>query len=338
MLRLATVCFLGLAAGALAATHTDSATKLRFPDSLGAWTRSEVHRYPEPGLGTAISYHHPHYGTVSIYIYNAKLARIPTGATNGIVEEEFQNLLEGIEASHTREKYQDSKRLTAVKTEIRKDHRIATVLAAVYSYSDPETRPPQHMTYALLTGYRNRFMKLRYTLLADGEQTSERGQTELKEFLAALVAVNEKSAPGFFTKAEPVKKEPITEKMVRAAIADFRKDPRGAMERGGAAKIIQFVNDSPTVLVSIGKKAVPWLGEKTDQERSSLLLTGFVAGNLQSQLNRKVKSDDSLAGVRQEIATYRQLQATDPEFRVDEIEKLIGLEAEGKLVEYLEKK
>jgi hypothetical protein len=60
-----------------------------------------------------------------------------------------------------------------------------------------------------------------------------------------------------------------------------------------------------------------------------------VVGNVRSQLLRGKKTNDSYAGGLQVIETYRQLQKRNPKLRINEIEKFIQLEKQGKLAAYL---
>jgi hypothetical protein len=107
------------------------------------------------------------------------------------------------------------------------------------------------------------------------------------------------------------------------------------MERGVAKTILDFAEASPAVMISFGKKVVPWIGKEEVDQRRSVLLAAYVAGNTESQLRRGKKEDDPVAGVLQAFATYRQLQQADPAFRMDEVETLIALEKEGRLKEHL---
>jgi hypothetical protein len=188
----------------------------------------------------------------------------------------------------------------------------------------------------LLTGYRNRFLKLRFTLPADFEKNPERGQSELKQLIGALLEANKQHAAAFWdASASPGEKEQITADTALRAIQEFQTDPLAAFQRGVAKTIVDFAKESPAVLIRFTDKVVPWLAKGEMDDRRSILLTAFVAGNTESQLRREKKEDDPVAGVLQVIATYRQLQQADPAFRVDELETLINLEKEGRLKEHL---
>ncbi len=339
MLRLIAGTVLLAAASATAATYTDKATKLRFPDKLGSWEKDDVHHYDDPAAGTSVNYRHPITGFATFYIYNNGLKKIPTGGKSDVVVEEFASVLQQIETTYSGAEYEHLKKVMDAAPEVRSNGRTATLLASVYSFSVRDKHPPQRLSYALLTGYRNRFLKLRFTLPADVEKTPARGQNELKQLIAALLDANKQHAAAFWdASASPGDKKKTTADAALGAIQEFKADPSAAVERGVAKTIMDFAEASPAVMISFSKKVVPWIGKDEVDERRSILLAAYVAGNTESQLRRGKKEDDPLAGVLQAIATYRQLQQLDAAFRLDELEALIVLEKEGRLKEHLSAK
>lgn len=324
---------------ATAGTYTDKATKLRFPDKLGSWEKEDVHHYDEPGAGISIHYRHPITGVATFYIYDNGLKKIPTGGKSDVVTQEFASVLRQIESTYSGAEYEYLKKVMEAAPEVRSNGRTATLLASIYSFSARDKHPPQRLTYALLTGYRNRFLKLRFTLPADVEKTPERGQTELKQLVTALLEANKQHAAAFWdASASPGEKEQTTADAALQAIQEFQADPLAAFERGVVKTIVAFAEASPAVLIRFSDKVVPWIAKREMDDRNSILLTAFVAGNTESQLRRGKKEDDPVAGVLQAIATYRQLQQADPAFRVDELESLIVLEKGGRLKEHLSAK
>jgi hypothetical protein len=326
-------------ATATAATYTDKATKLRFPDKLGPWEKRNVHHYDNPAQGTSIGYRHPLTGVATFYIYHNGLKKIPTGGKSDVVMEEFVSVIQQIETTYSGAEYEHLKKVMDAAPEVRSDGKAATLLASVYSFSVRDEHPPQRLTYALLTGYRNRFLKLRFTLPADVEKTPDRGQDELKQLVTALLQANKRHASAFWDASfSPGKDDRMIAQRALEAIREFQANPVAAVERGVAKTIIDFAEASPAVLISFSKKVVPWLGPDKTDERGSVLLAAFVAGNTEAQLRRGKKEDDPLAGVLQVISTYRQLQQADPAFRLEEVEALIVLEQEGHLKEHLSAK
>lgn len=161
----------------------------------------------------------------------------------------------------------------------------------------------------------------------------------MKQLITALLQANQEHAAAFWDASAPAgSKKQHTADAALKAIQQFKENPLAALERGVAKTIIEFSEASPAVMISFSEKVVPWIGKGKMDERRSVLLAAYVAGNTESQLRRGKKQDDPFAGVSQAIATYRQLQAADPSFRLEELETLIKLEQEGRLQEYLSAK
>lgn len=129
---------------------------------------------------------------------------------------------------------------------------------------------------------------------------------------------------------------PIDKETVRMAIAIFRQTPgnqQGSMVR---PIILRFAQESPDVQIVVPSLIVPWIESKARNETKAALLTAYVAGDVQAQLDQRKMRDNPVAGTEQVISTYRQLRKTEPQLRIDEVEKLIDLQKRGKLAKHLE--
>lgn len=129
---------------------------------------------------------------------------------------------------------------------------------------------------------------------------------------------------------------PIDKDTVRMAITIFRRTPtnqQGSMVR---PIILRYAQESPDVMIVASPKFMPWIETKAHDETGAVLLTAYVAGDVQAQLKKRKPKDDPVAGTEQVIATYRQLQRTEPQLRIMEVEKLIDLQKQGKLAKHLE--
>jgi hypothetical protein len=81
---------------------------------------------------------------------------------------------------------------------------------------------------------------------------------------------------------------------------------------------------------------VPIFGAKKYPDRiCTILLAAFFVGNLDSQLLRGRKQNDSYAGDLQLIETYRRMQKKKPTLRIPEVEKLMELESKRQPKSYL---
>ena len=115
-------------------------------------------------------------------------------------------------------------------------------------------------------------------------------------------------------------------------IGILERDP--ISERGIAARavIVEFAEKSDTVLVEVSERAMPWILDKRVPEQARAVLTAaYVAGNVKSQLERKVNANDSLAGWKQVFNAYEALRKHSPGIRVPGVEELLEEEKSGKL-------
>ena len=150
--------------------------------------------------------------------------------------------------------------------------------------------------------------------------------------IVALLVVSLISCVG--AQAKPA--DSIDQDTVRKAITIFRRTP--ANQQGSMVRpiILRFAQESPDVEIVVSQKFLPWIGTgKVHEEAGAVLLTAYVAGNVQAQLDKKKTQDDPVAGTEQVIATYRQLQRSEPRLRITEVEKLIDLQRQGRLAKHL---
>ena len=131
----------------------------------------------------------------------------------------------------------------------------------------------------------------------------------------------------------------LTKTEALRAITLFREDPLSEIGRGAGGLIMNYAEKSPDVRVVVSQKCIPFLSNKgIPINEKSTLIAAFVVGNVDSQLLRNQKKDDSYAGVLQVIDSYRQIQREKPKFRLEEIEKFIELEKRGQLKAYVSSK
>lgn len=130
----------------------------------------------------------------------------------------------------------------------------------------------------------------------------------------------------------------VSKAQIRQAITIFRRDPTGAQGQMTRPLILDFAEKSPDAEIVLAEKLVPWITDKQlRQEDGAYLLTAYCAGSIDSQLTGgKAHSTALTAACEQVIATYRQLQKKEPGLKVSGVEKLIGLQRQGKLAKYVQ--
>src|ERR1051325_5530483 len=92
---------------------------------------------------------------------------------------------------------------------------------------------------------------------------------------------------------------------VTKAIEQFLQDPK----MGEDAKTIKkFAEMSDDCMVAIDEHVLTWANHQPTYKETEVLLTAFVAGNVQSQLKSGKAEDDSYAGLLAALKTYDKLR------------------------------
>jgi hypothetical protein len=132
--------------------------------------------------------------------------------------------------------------------------------------------------------------------------------------------------------------EGVTKADVLRAIERFRAAPESEGGQVAAQVIVRFAKESPEVEITASPKLLPWMQATPPPKQSSLLLAAYIAGSARAQLESGKTKHDALAAEEQVIETYRKLQQTTPGLKIEAVEKLVELQKQGKLKEYLETK
>jgi hypothetical protein len=126
----------------------------------------------------------------------------------------------------------------------------------------------------------------------------------------------------------------VREETLRRAVSTFLKQPTSSASKHSARTILKFAEESEDVSVLISRKAVPWVGGKKYEHRE-ILLCAFIAGNVLSQLDSGVNANDPYSGLIKVFRVYRYLKKRKKGYTVPEVERLLAMHKEGKLMRYL---
>lgn len=133
----------------------------------------------------------------------------------------------------------------------------------------------------------------------------------------------------------PDGKKPLISKAdAIAAIERFMASPGPGKD---AVAINQFAEQSDECTVAISANVMPWLMLNPPPKYNGALLTGFVAGNVKSQLDTGKNADDGYSGLLAVFKVYDKLREKDKDFKIAEIEELIAKEKKGELKAWAEK-
>ncbi len=132
-------------------------------------------------------------------------------------------------------------------------------------------------------------------------------------------------------------KPQFTAAQFEAASKAFRADPI-ANAKPHCGVMLGFATESSDVSVLIGQRTgVVWIKDKTSGKKdlSPILLCAYISGSVKSQLASGKKEHDVPAAITATIQVYQVLKKSDPQFKLESMEKLVKAEKAGKTQEYL---
>lgn len=200
-MRIGLAClFLGglLPAAALAQTNdpfVESATGLTFPAQVGRFQRTGSITFPDPRQGVAVRYEGP--GRGEVFVYDLGLAEIPTGVDSEAVGNAFAQSEAGVEQLLAMPPASAGKKFAESTPVIQNEGRVAKLRVGLYSwtYSAPDGTKGPMATWVLVTGFKNKIVKVLYTAPSLDPMAA---QGDLKELIVGLLEANPRERGKFF--------------------------------------------------------------------------------------------------------------------------------------------
>ncbi len=127
---------------------------------------------------------------------------------------------------------------------------------------------------------------------------------------------------------------PVSRQDVLAAIAVLEHDITSSEAVKAADTITRFGRESDAVLLVIGHETLPWLQVDVPEAEARvrmMLTAAYFAGDIKSQLQKRMPADDPYSGWLAAIAAYRQIRKKQPDIVVPELEALIRRKQAGML-------
>jgi len=188
------IILLGCCAIAHAGTFTDKATNLHFPDQIGEWKKTMVTQFPDRKFGVEINYKSRGDAIASLVVYSGGISKIPTGAENTVVQAQFAADIQGSMAV-VQNRFKDVSKVLDSKPDVNYHGKRATLLATAFQFSGDK----KWLQFQLLTGYKNRFLKLIYTQPFNNPKTDiPEGQKKLRDLIVAWLDKNEENRNAFW--------------------------------------------------------------------------------------------------------------------------------------------
>ena len=127
----------------------------------------------------------------------------------------------------------------------------------------------------------------------------------------------------------------VTPELALAAIREFRADPGAADARVLLSAIVGFAERDETVHVTLEPRLFPACDDAFDgsSDAWSLLLGGFIAGNVEPQLVSGVRGDRAIEGVRMMLLAYEGARRADAVPRCEPLERWSTMGRNGLVAE-----
>lgn len=143
----------------------DAEEGIEFP-AIDDWDRSAVQNYPDPALGSSVTYQSAEGGRVTIYVYNGGQKTIPNGIGDKTVKEEIERAKNEIEQIGKMGVYKDVKEIKNDTVRLGGTGGKVKALRSVYSFKVQGAAVDSEI---YLFGYNNNFIKIRATRPASAD-------------------------------------------------------------------------------------------------------------------------------------------------------------------------
>jgi hypothetical protein len=171
-------------------------TGLVFPKLIGTYTRGSVHEYQDKRLGVAISY--AGEAKTDVFIYDNGYSDIATGTDSERVRLEFLRVQQELMSEAGKAPFFGPQKIleTAPAAKIEVRDKVAKVFAAMYFFSMKrrDGTELQFESWILLTGFKGKFLKLRFSLPKRDPKLS---QAELRSFITKFLEANPNEQSNF---------------------------------------------------------------------------------------------------------------------------------------------
>jgi hypothetical protein len=166
--RIAILFFLCLAQSCLAqGLYVHSESNLRFPGKLAGFQQGRVHTYDDPGLGISVNYVFEGLGKADLYIYDLGQKTIPSGVGSDLVRSVFGSADRDITSQQQNGFYFDLERLLPLGAVLDASNAGQKLYISSYKFRVGDMRAEPLVSWLVVTGYRNRFFKIRFSHAGD---------------------------------------------------------------------------------------------------------------------------------------------------------------------------
>jgi hypothetical protein len=165
--------------------YLEKQTGLSFPASIGDLSRDRCKEFPEAGLGVLIRYVKGDAVLADLFVYNMGVQEIPSDANGDAIVQQADKALEDVRYFEKQGHYLglkvESRGVVPLTADAKgpKAQRIAMTFGA---------GDAQFTTFIYVTGYKNRFIKLRFTCPSANRKEAETQLDKLTSWLGGAIA------------------------------------------------------------------------------------------------------------------------------------------------------
>lgn len=146
--------------------YVHPASGLHFPASLENFERIAVRRYDDPKLGVQVAYGAPGLGKADFYVFDFGLSQIPDGINSDFVRSAYSSADRDVQSFAAAGKYLDLEHLVPLGSVMRPSKHELEWYVAAYKFRTSQEGSEPLVSWLLVTGYRNQFLKVRFSHLA----------------------------------------------------------------------------------------------------------------------------------------------------------------------------
>lgn len=159
----------------------------RFPASLGVFSRKEVHRFSDRRLGVSVAYVARGMGLLDFYVYDLGLSPIPDGPDSDRARTAFVSAVRDVREAVRRGYYSHLAVTSEPGQTMQPRPGMPRFQVVTYAYTVDAANAERVVSWLLVTGARNHFLKIRYTCPASKAAEAERA---VKALLVAFFEAN----------------------------------------------------------------------------------------------------------------------------------------------------
>ncbi len=279
----------------------DTEAQLIHPGFMAGWLAAGVHMYDQPGLGYSIRYAKDASQRLTLYVYDMNLPTIPNGPDNRFVKEQNRATVDRRRRLQTEDRYE--KVSTLKKSVTPRSWGDIRFSKATYEFIQPDLRSEKHSgkcrSESYITGYKNHFVKIRFTYDRETKCSAE-------EFIKALVQLMET--------------DHSEQTVMLAAIELFNDRPLSTEGQAAAHSFMTYAIDTDDFTIMIHDSLMPWMEQSDELENSNLLLSAYFAGGVEHILTNHLDKGGEPGSFFNVIHMYEQLREDDEIQEIPEIE------------------